>query len=181
MTCIVGMIDKSGKGHMASDSLGSNGHNKGTYKNKKIFKKGEMLIGYTSSYRMGQLLEHSLTLPGRKVDQTIENYIYVDFVEAVRKLMKEHGYLKIDSNKESIGQFPILTEGRIFLMQDDLSLLEAEDNFDACGSGEDFATATVDILLKHSKLTPKQILTEAVQTASKYIATVGGEVRYLSQ
>jgi ATP-dependent protease HslVU (ClpYQ) peptidase subunit len=181
MTCIAGLIDKNGKGHIASDSLGSNGYTKSNYKNNKIFRKGELLRGYTSSYRMGQLLEHSLTLPARKVSQTIESYMYVDFVNAVRILLKDHGYLKVDSNRESIGNFLIITEGRIFGMQDDMSLLESADGFDACGSGEDYATAALYILAKQGKLGARAMLTQAIETASKYIATVGGDIRYIHQ
>lgn len=181
MTCIAGLIDCKGVGHIASDSLGSNGHTKGIYKNSKIFKKGGLLIGYTSSYRMGQLLEHHLSLPPRKVDQTIESYMYVDFVSAVRQLLKDHGYLKIDGNRESIGTFLIITEGRIFMMEDNMALLESADGFDACGSGMHYAQAVLHILAKQGKLGPKAMLTQAIDTASKYVVSVGGEVRYLHQ
>lgn len=180
MTCIAGLIDKNGKGYIASDSVGSNGHNKSVYKNKKIFKKGNLLIGYTTSYRMGQLLEHNLTIPERKVGQLLDNYMYVDFVNAVRALFRDNGYLKVDNNTESGGTFLIITEGRIFKMEDDLCLLETSDNFDAVGSGQNFAQATLYILNKYTKLTPEKQLTEAIECASRYIATVGGEVRFLS-
>lgn len=180
MTCIAGLIDKSGKGHIASDSLGSNGLNKDSYKNRKIFKKGDMLIGYTSSYRMGQLLQYSLVLPKRKVDQSIEEYMYVDFVNAIRELLKINGYAKIESNVEKAGEFLIIYEGRIFRFQPDLALMESQDNFDTCGSGEDFALASIDALLKHTKLPSKTILHEAIDSASRHIATVGGEIQYLT-
>ena len=180
MTCIVGLIDKAGVGHIASDSLGSNGYNKDVYRNRKIFHKGDLLIGYTSSYRMGQLLEHQLAVPQRKVGQDLDQFIYVDFVGAVRQLLKDHGYLRINSNEESIGTFMIIAEGRLFMMQEDLSVLESADGFDACGSGEDFAVATMHTLVKHKRLSPEIVLREAIETASKYVATVGGEVHYLS-
>lgn len=179
MTCIVGLIDKDGVAHLASDSLGSNSYTKSTYKNQKIFKKDKLLIGYTSSYRMGQLLEHQLNLPDRKVGQTLDNWMYVDFVNAIRKLLKDNGFLKVDSNKEEIGTFIVAGEGRLFIMQDDLAVLESDELFDACGSGEDHAKAAVYQLLKNTKLSPKQILEEAVNTASRYVTSVGGEVRYL--
>lgn len=181
MTCIAGLIDEKGLGHIASDSLGSNGYNKDIYKNRKIFRKGDLLIGYTSSFRMGQLLEHTLKLPARKVDQSTENYMYVDFINSIRDLMKGNGYMRIDNNTEKIGVFLIVVDGSIFKMQDDLSLLESEDGFDACGSGEDYATAVLHLLKKQGNLDPKAMLTEAINTASKYIATVGGEVKYLKQ
>lgn len=180
MTCIVGIIDEAGKAHIASDSLGSNGHTKGIYKNKKIFKKGNMLIGYTSSYRMGQLLEHSMVVPERKVNQILDNYMYIDFVNAIRNLFKDNGYLCINNNVESIGEFLILIEGRIFIMHNDLSMLESSDNFDSCGSGEDYARSTMYNLTNDEKLTPKEKLSKAIDTATQYVTTVGGEFQYLT-
>jgi ATP-dependent protease HslVU (ClpYQ) peptidase subunit len=177
MTCIAALVDEKGVGHIACDSLSSYGQ---LYKNSKIFEKGNMLIGYTSSYRMGQLLEHSLNMPERKDDQSIENYMYVDFINAVRELLKNNGQMLVDKNIETIGFFLIVTDGSIFKMQDDLSLLEATDGFDACGSGEAYARAVLDLLKKQGNLAPKEMLTVAIDTAAKYVASVGGEVKYLS-
>lgn len=181
MTCIAAIIDQDGVGHIASDSLGSNGHTKDVYKNQKIFQLGNMLIGYTSSYRMGQLLQYELSLPPRKVGQSLDKYMYTDFIASVRSLMKDHGYLRVDANVERIGSFLIVTEGRIYQMQDDLSLLETEDRFGSCGSGEFHAIATMHTLSKRKiRMSAEEILREAIETASKYVATVGGDVRILT-
>lgn len=181
MTCIAAIIDKDGVGHIASDSLGSNGHTQDTYKNQKIFQLGNMLVGYTSSYRMGQLIQYNLSLPSRKVGQSLDQYMYTDFIASVRSLLKEHGYLRIDSNEERIGSFLIVADGRIWHMQDDLSLLESEDSFDACGSGHDFAQATMHTLTQHKiRMTPSDVLREAIECASKYVSSVGGDVRILT-
>lgn len=179
MTCIAALIDADGKGHIASDSLGSNGHTKSLNKNRKIFTKEGMLIGYTSSYRMGQLLEYSLCLPQRKVSQDIESYMYVDFINAVRNLFTDNGFTKVDYSVEFGGNFVVITEGHLFEVQRDFSLLETQEPFTACGSGEDYAIAALDVLHKRGRLTPKNMLTEAIETAAKYVTSVGGEVRYL--
>jgi ATP-dependent protease HslVU (ClpYQ) peptidase subunit len=106
--------------------------------------------------------------------------MYVDFINAVRELLKNNGQMLVDKNIETIGFFLIVTDGSIFKMQDDLSLLEATDGFDACGSGEAYARAVLDLLKKQGNLAPKEMLTEAIDTAAKYVASVGGEVKYLS-
>ena len=56
MTCIVGVVDK-GIVHMAGDKLGSNGFTKGISVRPKVFHNGDFLVGYTTSFYMGQLLE----------------------------------------------------------------------------------------------------------------------------
>lgn len=183
MTCIAAIIDDDGVGHIASDSLGSNGHSKDVYKDQKVFTNGKFLVEYTSSYRMGQLLQYRLSLPKQRIGQTIDEFMYIDFVDAVRSLLKENGYMMINSNREEVGSFLVVTEGRIWQMQDDLSLLESSDGFDACGSGAHHAQAAMHVLKRHSqlKLAPKEIPTIAIETASRYVATVGGEVRYISE
>ena len=63
MTCIVGCIH-NGKVFLAGDQLGSNGYYKENHeKLTKVFKVGEFLIGYTTSFRMGQILQYSWTPP----------------------------------------------------------------------------------------------------------------------
>jgi ATP-dependent protease HslVU (ClpYQ) peptidase subunit len=179
MTCIAGLVDRQGNGYIASDSVGSNGYTKGSYRNKKIFKKDSLLIGYTSSYRMGQLLEYQLQLPKRAMGQSLDEYMYVDFMNTVRGLFKSSGFLRSDSGKESIGTFMIITEGRIFKVQDDMAILESSNNFDTCGSGEDYARAALHILSTRGGMTAKEMLTKAIETAAHYVTTVGGDIQYM--
>jgi hypothetical protein len=55
MTCIVGIVE-NGKVYMGGDAAGVNGYSVRVRKDPKLFKVGEFLFGYTSSFRMGQLL-----------------------------------------------------------------------------------------------------------------------------
>lgn len=52
MTCIVGIVD-NGKVYMGADSLGVGGLSKRVRKDPKLFRVGEFVFGYTSSFRMG--------------------------------------------------------------------------------------------------------------------------------
>lgn len=181
MTCIAAIIDQKGVGHIACDSVGSNYHTKGVYTNRKIFTVSDMLIGFTGSYRMGQILEHQLALPAATVGQEFESWLYVDFVEEVRKVLKNNGYLHVENNEEVGGTFLIVVAGRIFTVQEDLSLLESLDSFEACGSGEDYARATMNAAINHGITKPRRILTEAIEAATKYVPSVGGDIHILSE
>jgi len=180
MTCIVAYVDDAGNGHIGSDSLSSNSWRKDTVRNRKIFRKENFLFGYTSSWRMGQLLEYQFNLPERKPNQTLTRYMHTDFIEGVRTLLKDHGYMEIDKAKESIGTFIVVIESRIFYIQDDLSILESENKFDACGCGEDFARSAMHILDKYVKIAPRELLKEAIAVAGKYSTGVGGSFKYLA-
>ncbi|KKN17732.1 hypothetical protein LCGC14_0962700, partial [marine sediment metagenome] len=63
MTCIVGFIDDGGKAWMGGDSAGVAGHHTHPRRDPKVFRVGPVLIGYTSSFRMGQLLRYHLKIP----------------------------------------------------------------------------------------------------------------------
>ncbi len=55
MTCIVG-LEHNNSVYIGGDSLGSTSGVTIVRQDKKVFHNGETLIGFTSSYRMGQLV-----------------------------------------------------------------------------------------------------------------------------
>jgi hypothetical protein len=101
MTCIAAIIDSKGVGHIACDSLGSNQRTKGVFATRKIFVVGDMLIGYTGSYRMGQLLQYRLNLPTARMGQELDEWLHVDFVDAVRELLLSNGAMQVENNIET--------------------------------------------------------------------------------
>jgi ATP-dependent protease HslVU (ClpYQ) peptidase subunit len=175
------MVDAHGRGYIACDSLGSDGYTGQQYANPKVFAKGGMLIGYTSSYRMGQLLQYGLTLPEHKPGQNLDEYMHVDFVESVRSLLRDNGYLKIDYNVESGGTFMVITSGRLYVMTRDLALMEGADTFNAVGSGEHYARAVLQTLSNEVliDISPREALETAISVASKYVVSVGGIIHHL--
>ena len=130
---------------------------------------------------MGQILQYRLALPVATVGQDLDEYLHVDFIDAVRSVLKENGFLHVENNEEAAGTFLIVVAGRIFTMQDDLSLLESLDSFEACGSGEDYARATMNALVNYGVDDPGLILTEAIEAATKYVPSVGGDIYMLSE
>lgn len=181
MTCIAAIIDSDGVGHIACDSVGADDSTKSVYLNRKIFTVSDMLIGWCGSYRMGQILQYRLSLPTATVDQDLDHWLHVDFVDAVRNVLKENGFLRVENNAEAGGTFLIVVAGRIFTMQGDLSLLESTDHFEACGSGEDYARATMNCLVNSGIEDPAVILTQAIEAATKYVPSAGGDIHMLSE
>ena len=60
MTIIVGLVTKAGV-LMGADSAGVCGYELTIRKDKKIYQVDDFLFGYTTSFRMGQLLGYSFT------------------------------------------------------------------------------------------------------------------------
>jgi hypothetical protein len=99
MTYIVGFIDKNKKEMwMGGDSAGTSDLNIRSRKDVKVFEKDKMLIGYTSSFRMGQLLRFKFTRPPLKEGKDVYEYMCTDFIDEVRNLFKNQGYAKVENN-----------------------------------------------------------------------------------
>ena len=143
MTCIVGVVDK-GSVVIGGDTLGSNGQSKDRYANHKVFRRDGIVVGYTTTYRFGQLLEFGDALG--ELRYRIDRHsmdpltaLVKHFVPALRGEMDRAGAMQKDSNVEHGGNCLIGMGNRLFELQADFSVLESADGYMAVGSGENFA------------------------------------------
>ncbi|MBK8937137.1 MAG: hypothetical protein IPM79_05715 [Polyangiaceae bacterium] len=146
MTCIVGLVEKKIV-YIGADSASVSGWTSRVTRLPKVFKKGPFLIGYTTSFRMGQLLEHALQVPAQPASERDDmRYMVTVFVEHVRQLLKERGMAKIEANSESGGQFLVGYRSRLYSVQADFQVNEMADGFDAAGSGAEYALGALAAL-----------------------------------
>lgn len=175
MTCIAA-IAKNGKVWMGSDSLASARDWRSTIrKDPKIFKVGNMLIGFTSSYRMGQLLGYKLTVPKHHAGVSVEEYMHREFIDSVRKTLKDGGYTRIESNEETGGFFLVGYQGRIFQIECDFQIGEAADQYDAVGCGGQIALGSL-FSTEKTKMSPEDRISLAINAAERHSAGVRGPV-----
>lgn len=174
MTAIVGLVDeKTGKIYMGGDSAGvDSGYRIQLRKDTKVFRNGPFLIGYTSSFRMGQLIRFSLR-PARRYPETdIYEYMCTTFIEGIRGVLKEGGYTKVDNNRESGGAFLVGYEGRLFEVQSDFQVAESLDNYNACGCGFELALSSLYTTKELEYEDPYERVLLALKAASRYSAGV---------
>ncbi len=138
MTCIVGLVDRKTV-YIGADSSSVAGWTSRVTRLPKVFRRGPFLIGYTTSFRMGQLLEHSLEVPPQGNERDDMRFMVTVFVEHVRALLKERGVSKVEQNAESGGQFLVGYRARLYSVQTDYQVNEMSDGFDAVGSGAEYA------------------------------------------
>lgn len=142
MTCIVGLVHEN-KVYMAGDSAGVSGLNITVRNDEKVFRKGEFIFGFTTSFRMGQLLRYKLEIPYHKPDQDIYEYMVTDFVEAVRTCLKEGGFARNDNGEEWAGQFMVGYRGRLFVIESDYQVGMPQLPYHALGCGEEYAKGSL--------------------------------------
>ncbi len=139
MTCIVGCVE-SGKVIIGGDSAGVDGsYNLSVRSDVKVFRNGPMIMGFTSSFRMGQLLRYAFQPPQRHPDTDVYQYMVTTFVDAVRDCLKRGGYARQDAGEESGGFFLVGYAGRLFEIQSDYEVAEVSDGFMAVGCGAPIA------------------------------------------
>lgn len=138
MTCIVGTT-RRGELWIGADSASVAGYNLTRRADGKVFQNGNFLIGFTTSFRMGQLLQYRLLPPECKPDQDLYRFMVTDFIDAVRQCLKEGGYATKDKETESGGTFLVGYRNRLFTVEDDYQVNESTDPFAAVGAGASFA------------------------------------------
>jgi ATP-dependent protease HslVU (ClpYQ) peptidase subunit len=164
MTCIVGLVDK-GKVYIGVDSAAVSGWTRRQTRLCKVFRRGPFLIAYTTSFRMGQLLEHQLIIPKQEAYEDDMTFMVNHFIEATRRLLKEKGFAKIESNNESGGQFLVGYKRRLYSIESDFQVGEMSEGYDALGSGASFALGAMRAL---ERVPPVRRIRRALEIAAHF-------------
>ncbi len=144
MTCIVGIAEQ-GHVHIGADSASVEGWTVRETKLPKVFRLDQFIIGYTTSFRMGQIIQHHLAVSPQE-EESDSRYMVVTFAEAVRMCLKEYGFASIENNKEEGGVFLVGYKDHLYCMIDDYQVNENADGIDACGSGREYAMGAMKAL-----------------------------------
>lgn len=173
MTCIIGLVDKD-RIYMGGDSAGSNGYGIRTTADPKVFINRNFIFGFTSSFRMGQLLHYNFTPPERVLGRPLYQYMITDFINSVREVFKDSGFITTDHGQELGGTFLVGTEGRLFRIEDSLQVLEMSIGYDACGCGEDYALGSLYSTnnIEEYKMEPQHRIITALNAAQEFSAGV---------
>jgi len=142
MTCVVG-LEVDGKVYIGGDSASASGWDIKATRLRKVFKLNGFLIGYTTSFRMGQLLEHQLDIDLQKDTQKDLEYMITTFIEAVRNCLKDGGFAKVENEQETGGQFLVGYRGIVYCIEQDFQVNTSIDGFDAVGCGAHYALGSL--------------------------------------
>ncbi|MER9680822.1 hypothetical protein NKJ23_16020 [Mesorhizobium sp. M0184] len=167
MTCIVGLVDK-GRVYLGGDSASIDGTDITLRADPKVFRNGDFVMGYTTSFRLGNLLQHSLVPPRHHPDDDIRKFMVTEFIDAVRDCLKNGGYAATGTDAEAGGTFLVGYQGRLFSIQDDYQVGEGLDGFMACGCGEKYALGS----LGTSTGRPRDRVLKALSLAERWSAGV---------
>ena len=189
MTCIVGIKTASGV-ILAADSLGSSNGLKQEFSTAKLIRiavdsrqdgvfAGEIpiLIGYTHSFRMGNILKHCLKPP--EITGSVDKYLVSKFIPELMRCFEQEGFAREDNKVKSGGEFLLGIAGRLFTVQSDYSVIEPEEGYTAIGSGQEIALGAL-YAYEDCNIEERDSAIGAVSAASKFSTTVGGTVHTMS-
>jgi len=160
MTCIVAVTDGQ-QVTMGGDSAGSNGWTMQVRSDTKVFILGPYVLGFTSSFRMGQLLRYSLTI-GAPDTWDVDRFMATTFIDAVRSTLKEGGFATTKDGGEVGGTFLVGVAGRLYEIGSDYQI------------GYMVALGALHAMSAVTDLAPAERVTRALDAAADLTATVRG-------
>ena len=137
MTVIVGLVD-NGTIYMGGDSAGIAGLSKTIRADEKVFRNGKMLFGFTTSFRMGQLLRYKFSPPEQTIiGQDDMSYMCCSFIDAVRQCFSGNGFG--DKEATNGGTFLVGFNGVLYRIDSDHQVGISTAGYEAVGCGADLA------------------------------------------
>lgn len=171
MTVIAGLVH-DGKVYIGGDSAGMSGWDLTVRRDPKVFTVGPYVMGFTTSFRMGQLLQYAFTPPEHHDDVTVDKFMATAFIDAVRSTLAAGGFAKKESDRESGGTFLVGYRGRLFVVSDDYQVGESQDDVLAVGAGDSAAIGS--LLTSTDWRDPAARVMKALAVAERCNAAVRG-------
>lgn len=170
MTCIVAVSDGEDV-WMGGDSAGIDGFDLVLREDAKVFCRPPFVMGFTSSFRMGQLLQYALLVRAQPAGMPDHEYMSTRFVDDVRACLKDGGYARKTDEAEAGGTFIVGYKGQIFVIADDYQVGLNRADFAACGCGYQIAHGS---LCETGRLPPEQRVLRALAAAERFSGGVRG-------
>jgi len=170
MTAIVGLV-QSGSVYIGGDSAGVSGMSLTVRADAKVFRRNRYLFGFTTSFRMGQLIRYSLTLP--KPTGNLEAFMATTFIDAVRDCLKTGGWASKENDREEGGTFLVGVRGQLFAVHEDYQVAKAADGYAAVGCGDQIALGAL-YATAGTALGPRRRVKKALAAAERFSAGVRG-------
>lgn len=178
MTAIVGLVHE-GTVYIGGDSAGVSGYSMTVRADAKVFTVGPYLLGFTTSFRMGQLIRYALD-PPTPDGSDLDRFMSTTFVDAVRACLKAGGWAKKDNDREEGGTFLVGVAGRLFTIEDDYQVGASADGYAAVGCGSEIALGAL-FATARTRMAPERRIVVALQAAERFSAGVRGPFICLSQ
>jgi hypothetical protein len=176
LTAIVGLVHDDTV-HLGGDSAGVAGLSMTVRADAKVFTAGPYIFGFTTSFRMGQLIRYALDVP--IPDGDLDRFMATTFVDAVRDCLKAGGWARKENEREEGRTFLVGVAGRLFIIEEDYQVGASVDGYAAVGSGREIALGAL-FATARTRMAPDRRVMVALQAAERFSAGVRGPFLCLS-
>jgi hypothetical protein len=155
---------------MGGDSLVASGSELLPVDGRKVFIRGPYLIGAVGPCRFRQIMRFTAALPEPE-EGCIFEFMATKFTEAVRSAARSAGHATNEQGRESMNGCALVgvRGGRLFLLNSDFTIHEAEAGYVAIGGGRAHALA---VLYDRADFAPKVRIERALKAAQFLGSTV---------
>ena len=180
MTAIVGLVS-DGRVYIGGDSAGvDSGLSLAVRAGSKVFRNGKYLFGFTTSFRMGQLIRHALQPPKPpRAPAQLDRFMSTTFIDAIRDCLKTGGWVRRENDREEGGTFLVGVRGRLYSVEEDFQVGQTADGYAAVGSGAAVALGAL-YATALTPMSPKKRVKVALRAAERFNAGVRGPFVCLS-
>lgn len=173
MTCIVG-IEQDGVVYIGGDSAGVESVSLSicARADEKVFITDDdtFIMGFSGSFRIGQLLRYVFVpsdKPSKKDDMA---YMVVDFIDALRAMQRDKGYLKRKNEvEEHDGPFLVGYNGALYSAEADFQVGRTLNGYAAVGSGAEIALGAMHAT-KSLRMKPEDRIKLALEASAEFCA-----------
>lgn len=167
MTAIVGITDGNTV-VIAGDSAGVAGSLTQPRIDAKVFTNGPYVIGYTSSFRMGQILRYAFKAPTPPdSEEDLHAFMCTSFINSVREGLKDGGWASKNNDQEEGGSFLVGVRGRLFEIGEDYQVGELVDGYTAVGCGAEIALGALHAT-GNTGMSPERRAIAALEAAAHF-------------
>jgi hypothetical protein len=135
----------------------------------KVFVRDGYAIGFTTSFRMGQLLKYEVSLPPQpSAAADLEEFMVRTFVPAIRTTFTEHGFTKSltrgkraetmhyeEHGQQTGGRFIVGVRGALFVIEEDFHVARPRTPYISIGSGATVAHGALHALRNQYSLSER--------------------------
>jgi hypothetical protein len=173
VTCIAGLA-VDGEVTIGGDSAGVGGYSLQLRADSKVFRTQNYVMGFTTSFRMGQILRYAALpeAPAERDAWDLDRWMATTFVDAVRQVLGEGGWLSKSNEREAGGTFLVGVRGLLYEIESDFQVGRTLCGYAAVGCGQDLALGSLHTTSELEDWQPAERMQAALEAAAAHSAGV---------
>ncbi len=172
MTCVIGVRGADGTIAIGADSSAGGVY---SFDTRKMFRLGGLTVGYTSSFRFGQIVRYYVKPPAHPKSMSVEEYLVTRFVPEMKLRLSENGFVSdtnIDEDLKS-GLLLVACRDRLTRIHTNYQVEVHRSSVAAVGCGEEVACGSAMASMR-AGVPIRQVVKDALKDAAALSPYVAG-------